>query len=124
MTLAQDSHAENRYYKLLGYYGLFAQNWYYGGSPLGVSGTGTFCTVEQKEYRKSVYIKDLFVKGTVVEAAYDKQTGALTIELGKNCLQVQLSPSVTRTSSWVAVSFKIPACNCKVPSFFTSSTSA
>lgn len=97
VTLAQDSHAENRYYKLLGYYGLFAQNWYYGGSPLGVSGTGTFCTVEQKEYRKSVYIKDLFVKGTVVEAAYDKQTGALTIELGKNCLQVQLSASVTRT---------------------------
>lgn len=96
VAVAQDSHAENPYYKLLGYYGLYAQNWYYGGSPLGVGGTGTFCTVEQKEYRKSVYIKDLFVKGTVVEAAYDKQTGTLTVELGRNCLQVDLSASVTR----------------------------
>lgn len=96
VAVAQESRAENSYYKLLGYYGLFAQNWYYSGSPLGVSGTGTFCTVEEKEYGKSVYIKDLFVKGTVIEAAFDKQTGTLNIELGRKCLEVALSPSVTR----------------------------
>lgn len=96
VAVSQISHAENPYYKLLGYYGLYAQNWYYGGSPIGVSGTGAFCTVEQKEYRKSVYIKDLFVKGTVIEASYDRQTGALSIELGSKCLQVNLSASVIR----------------------------
>lgn len=96
VAVSQISHAENPYYKLLGYYGLHAENWYYGGSPVGVSGTGTFCTVEQKEYRKSVYIKDLFVDGTVVEATYDKQTGELTIELGSKCLQVNISASVIR----------------------------
>lgn len=96
VAVAQISHAENPYYRLLGYYGLHAENWYYGGSPIGVSGTGAFCTIEQKEYRKSVYIKNLFVDGMVVEATYDRQTEAIAIELGKMCLRVELSPSVVR----------------------------
>lgn len=86
LDLEQVSRAENPYYNLLGYYGLYASNWYYGGQPLGVAGTGTFCTIEEKEYRKSVYIKDLFIKGTVNEARFDPETGSLTIELGKLCL--------------------------------------
>lgn len=96
VPVTQISRQENPYNKLLGYYGLFAKNWYYGGSPLGLSGTGTFCTIEEKEYRKSVYIKDLFLDGTVVEAIFNREDGSLDIELGKLCLTQVLSPSVTR----------------------------
>ena len=81
---------------MLGYYGLHAENWYYGREPIGVSGTGTFCTVEEKEYRKSFYIKNLFLTGTVVEATYDKNTQTMSIELGRLCYTREISPTVSR----------------------------
>lgn len=87
---------ENPYYQMLGYYGLYAENWYYGREPIGVSGTGTFCTVEEKEYRKSFYIKNLFLAGTVVEAAYDKNTQTMSIELGRLCYTREISSTVSR----------------------------
>ncbi len=96
VAVSQISHAENPYYNMLGYYGLYAENWYYGGNPIGVSGTGTFCTVEQKEYRKSFYIKNLFLDGTVVEAAYDKNDCTLSIDLGKLCYTREISSTLTR----------------------------
>lgn len=97
VTVSQISREENTYYQMLGYYGLHAQNWYYASQPIGVSGTGTFCTIEEKEYRKSFYIKDLFIKGTVIEAAYDKETQTMSIELGsKSCLNREVSSTVTR----------------------------
>lgn len=96
VAVEQISRDENPYYRLLGRYGLHAENWYYGGQLLGVSGTGTFCTVEEKEYRKSVYIKDLFTSGTVIEATYDKQTEQLTIVIGSICKMVQISTNVVR----------------------------
>lgn len=96
VAVSQISREESPYNKLLGYYGLFAKNWYYGGSPLGLSGTGTFCTIEEKEYRKSVYIKDLFLDGTVVEALFNREDGTLDIELGKLCLTQDLTPSTKR----------------------------
>ncbi len=97
IDVSQISLEENPYYNILGYYGLYAKNWYYDGKALGVGGTGAFCTIEQKEYRKSVYIKNLFIEGTVVEAAFNKEDGTLSIELGKKCLVQQLSPTVVRT---------------------------
>lgn len=96
VAVEQISRDENPYYRLLGRYGLHAENWYYGGQLLGVSGTGTFCTVEEKEYRKSVYIKDLFTSGTVIEASYDKQTEQLTIVIGSVCKMQELSSGVVR----------------------------
>lgn len=97
VTVSQISREENAYYQMLGYYGLYAQNWYYASQPIGVSGTGTFCTIEEKEYRKSFYIKDLFIKGTVMEAAYDKETQTMSIELGsKSCLTREVSSTITR----------------------------
>ncbi|WP_290536155.1 BACON domain-containing protein [Alistipes sp.] len=96
IAVAQISRDENPYYRFLGHYGLHAENWYYGGQLLGVSGTGTYCTVEEKEYRKSVYIKDLFTDGTVIEATYDKYTQQLTIPLGNICKTQEVSASVTR----------------------------
>lgn len=96
VPVAQISRKENSYYQLLGYYGFYASNWYYGGALLGVGGTGSFCTIEEKEYRKSVYIKDLFVKGTLIEASYDKQSKTLMIELGQVCKQDEISATVTR----------------------------
>lgn len=97
VTVSQISREENAYYRMLGYYGLHAQNWYYASQPIGVDGTGTFCTIEEKEYRKSFYIKDLFIKGTVIEAAYDKETQTMSIELGtKSCLTREISSTVAR----------------------------
>ena len=96
VTVSQISREENPYYQMLGYYGLHAENWYYGREPIGVSGTGTFCTVEEKEYRKSFYIKNLFLTGTVVEATYDKNTQTMSIELGRLCYTREISPTVSR----------------------------
>lgn len=61
-----------------------------------MSGTGTFCTVEEKEYRKSFYIKNLFLTGTVVEATYDKNSQTMSIELGRLCYTREISPTVSR----------------------------
>lgn len=96
VAVEQDSRDENPYYRLLGRYGLYAENWYYGGQLLGVSGTGSFCTIEEKEYRKSVNIKDLFTDGTVIEATYDKLTEQLTIVIGSICKTQEISSSVVR----------------------------
>lgn len=96
VSVSQISREENPYYQMLGYYGLYAENWYYGREPIGVSGTGTFCTVEEKEYRKSFYIKNLFLTGTVVEAAYDKNTQTMSIELGRLCYTREISSTVSR----------------------------
>lgn len=97
VAVSQISREENPYYQMLGYYGLYAENWYYGRQPVGVDGTGTFCTVEEKEYRKSFNIKDLFLKGTVVEAKYDKNTHTMSIELGSTpCFIREISSTVIR----------------------------
>ena len=37
VTVSQISREENPYYQMLGYYGLHAENWYYGREPIGVS---------------------------------------------------------------------------------------
>lgn len=96
VALTQQSKAENPYYKLLGSYGLHAQDWSIGGSSVGIGGTGTFCTIEQKEYRKSYNIKDLFINGTVIEATFDKETGNIDIRVGGACKQEEISSTVTR----------------------------
>lgn len=103
VAVSQISREENSYFKFLGYYGLYAENWYYGNDPIGVSGTGSFCTIEQKEYRKSFYIKDLFIKGTVVEASYDKASETMTLNLGRLCQTVAVSPTVDRYHYLVAI---------------------
>lgn len=97
VAVAQISRDENNYFKILGYYGLYAQNWYYDSKSLGVGGTGSFCTIEQNEYGKSFFIKDLFVKGTVIDATYDRRTGLMSIELGRRCLVKDLSPTQKRS---------------------------
>lgn len=96
VAVEQISRDENPYYRLLGSYGLYAENWYYGGQLLGAPGTGTFCTIEEKEYRKSVLIKDLFLDGTEIEATYDKHTRQLTILIGTVCKTQEISSSVIR----------------------------
>lgn len=97
VTISQISRAENNYFNMLGYYGLYAQNWYYDSKSLGIDGIGSFCTIEQNVYGKSFYIKDLFVKGTVIEATYDRRTGLMSIELGRRCLTRDLSPTQQRS---------------------------
>lgn len=96
VAVSQISREENPYYQMLGYYGLYAENWFYGREPIGVNGTGTFCTIEEKEYRKSFTIKDLFLKGTVVEATYDKNSQTMSIELGRLCYIREISSTVSR----------------------------
>lgn len=96
VAVEQLSRDENPYYRLLGRFGLHAENWYYGGQLLGTSGTGTFCTIEEKEYRKSVVIKDLFLDGTEIEASYDKHTRQLTLLIGTICKTQEISATVLR----------------------------
>lgn len=96
LAVSQISREENHYYQFLGSYGLFATNWYYGSKSLGIPGTGSYCIIEEKEYNKSVYLKNLFLDGTVIEATYDKIAGTLLIEMGRVCLTKQLSTNVTR----------------------------
>lgn len=96
VAVEQLSRDENPYYRLLGSYGLYAENWYYDSQSLGAAGTGTFCTIEEKEYRKSVLIKDLFTDGTEIEATYDKHTEQLTLLIGTICKTQQVSTSVIR----------------------------
>ena len=88
IKVSQISRGENAYYNMLGYYGLYAERWYYNSNTLEYPGTGTHCTVEQKEYGKSFIIKDLFVDGTEVGATYDPETKRMVIVLGGLCLSV------------------------------------
>lgn len=90
IEVSQISHDENPYFQMLGEFGLFAERWYYGGNAIDVSGIGTYCTIEQKEYGKSFIIKDLFVEGTEIEAAYDKETKKMVLTLGSLCLTKEL----------------------------------
>ncbi len=93
VAVRQISRSDNPYYKLLGDYGLRAENWYYNGEPAGAAGTATFCTIEEKEYRKSFNIKNLFTEGTVIEAEYDSENNTLVIPLGNICMQITYSRS-------------------------------
>lgn len=88
IKVSQISRGENAYYNMLGYYGLYAERWYYNSNTLEYPGTGTHCTVEQKEYGKSFIIKDLFVDGTEIGATYDPETKRMVIVLGGLCLSV------------------------------------
>lgn len=96
VAVSQISRDENPYYRMLGYYGLHAENWFFGRDPIGVSGTGTFCTIEEKEYRKTFNIKNLFLNDAVVEAKYDRNTQTLSIELGRVCYIREISSTVSR----------------------------
>lgn len=86
IKVSQISREENPYFQMLGEFGLYAERWYYGGNAIDVPGIGTYCTIEQKEYGKSFTIKDLFVEGTEIEAAYDKETKKMVLTLGSLCL--------------------------------------
>jgi hypothetical protein len=97
ITVSQICHSENPYFNLLGYYGLYAENWYYDSKPLGVPGVGTFCTIEQNVYRESVYIKNLFMDDTVVEASFNKEDGTLSMNLVNWCLIQYFSDNTSRT---------------------------
>jgi len=85
IAVNQISRAHNPYFNFIGEYGLYAQDWYYGGQAIGASGVGTSCTIEANEYGKSFIIKDLFHEGTVNDAIYDKKEGTLSILTGKAC---------------------------------------
>lgn len=86
IKVSQISRDENPYLQMLGEFGLYAERWYYGGNAIDANGIGTYCTIEQKEYGKSFTIKDLFVDGTEIEAAYDKETKKMVLTLGSVCL--------------------------------------
>lgn len=101
IAVSQISRANNPYFNFLGEYGLYAQDWYYAGQPIGASGVGTTCTIEAKEYGKSFIIKDLFLKGTVNEASYDKKEGTLSIFTGRACLDID-SPDGSFTIFYLA----------------------
>ena len=88
ITVNQICRANNPYFNFIGEYGLYAEDWYYGGSAIGASGVGTTCTIEAKEYGKSFIIKDLFHAGTVNNATYDKKEGTLSIMTGHACLEI------------------------------------
>ena len=91
ITVSQICRAHNPYFNFLGEYDLYAEDWYYGGQAIGAAGVGTTCTIEAKEYGKSFTIKDLFHKGTVNEAVYDKKEGTLAIHTGRACQEITAS---------------------------------
>lgn len=93
VKVSQISRDENPYFQMLGRFGLYAERWYYGNDAINVDGIGTYCTIEQKEYGKSFIIKDLFVDGTEIEAAYDKETKRMVLTLGSLCLTKTLAMS-------------------------------
>ena len=105
ISISQISRAENPYFQMLGYFGLYAENWYYQRQPLGYSGTAAHCTIEQDVYGKSFIIKDLFHEGTVISAGYDKEKEIMTIDLGRLCLTMEQSATVTYSFFPVAVNF-------------------
>ncbi len=101
ITVNQISRAHNPYFNFLGEYGLYAEDWYYGGQAIGAPGVGTTCTIEAKEYGKSFIVKGLFHKGTVNEAVYDKKEGTLSILTGRACLDID-SPDGSFTIFYLA----------------------
>ena len=86
INVEQQSRNENTYYNMLGYYGLRANDWYINTAAVGEAGIGAFCTIEEKEYRKSFIIKDLFANGTEVSATYDSRSKKMSIDLGALCV--------------------------------------
>ena len=101
IAVTQISRAHNPYFNFLGEYGLYAEDWYYGGQAIGAPGVGTTCTIEAKEYGKSFIVKGLFHKGTVNEAVYDKKEGTLSILTGRACLDID-SPDGSFTIFYLA----------------------
>ena len=80
---------------MLGYYGLYASDWYYGGAAIGEPGTGAFCTIEENEYGKSFIIKDMFFQGTEIGATYDSKNKKMIIDLGGLCYTREISSTST-----------------------------
>ena len=101
IAVKQISRAHNPYFNFIGEYGLYAQDWYYGGQPIGAAGVGTTCTIEAKEYGKSFTVNNLFHEGTVNEATYDKKEGTLSILTGRACLDID-SPDGSFTIFYLA----------------------
>lgn len=95
INVEQQSRNENTYYNMLGYYGLRANDWYINTAAVGEAGIGAFCTIEEKEYRKSFIIKDLFANGTEVSATYDSRSKKMSIDLGALCLTREMSTTLT-----------------------------
>lgn len=89
ITAEQISREENPYLRMLGYFGLSATSWVMNGQIVNAPGIGSYCTIEQGEYRKSFIIKDLFMQGTEIEATYDERNEEMTINLGVLCLTRQ-----------------------------------
>lgn len=88
ITVSQICRANNPYFNFIGEYDLYADDWYLGGQAIGAAGIGSSCTIEANEYGKSFTIKDLFHKGTVNEASYDKKEGTLSIFTGRACQEI------------------------------------
>lgn len=89
INISQISRDENPYFRLTGYYGLYAENWWYNSESLGYSGTAGHCTIEEDVYGKTFKIKNLFRDGTEIIANYDKEKEGLTIDLGARCLELE-----------------------------------
>lgn len=105
INITQISREENPYLRMLGYFGLYAENWYYQRQPLGNAGTASHCTIEQDVYGKSFKIKDLFRQGTEIIAGYDKEKEVMTIDLGRACLTLEESATLTYVFFPVAINF-------------------
>ncbi|MCR4843874.1 MAG: BACON domain-containing protein [Bacteroidales bacterium] len=101
ITVNQICRANNPYFNFIGSYDLYAEDWYLNKTAIGAAGFGTGCTIEAKEYGKSFIIKDLFHKGTVNEAVYDKKEGTLSILTGRACLDID-SPDGSFTIFYLA----------------------
>ncbi|MDE6147272.1 MAG: BACON domain-containing protein [Bacteroidales bacterium] len=105
IAVSQISREENPYFRMLGYFGLYAENWYFQGQSLGNAGTATHCTIEQDVYGKSFIINDLFRAGTKITAGYDKEKEVMTIDLGKLCLEMTDGQSANYSFFPVAINF-------------------
>ena len=86
IAVEQISREENAYLQMLGYFGLGATSWVMNGQVVNTPGIGSYCTIEQVEYRKSFLIKDLFMKGSEIEASFDERSDEMLLNLGGLCL--------------------------------------
>lgn len=107
ITIAQDIHANNAYYRLLGKWEITASKWFY--SPNGSLNSLDYTPnptdyylifdLEEKEYGKTLKMSDFLYPGTELEVRFDKESGGIVIPFGWSVLSYDVFFYVTLVSS-------------------------
>lgn len=107
ISVTQDTHANNPYYKLLGKWEITASKWFY--SPNGSLNSLDYAPnptdyylifdLEEVEYGKRLKMRNFLYPGTELEVSYNAKTGGITIPFGWTVLSYDVFLYITFVGS-------------------------